>query len=135
MTVKIIVDPCWLPHEVEGIKQYVEKVKENRPLYCYLHIQIMTILSAARLFQMQKSLQVPTLITRVLRQGAIIEEIKAFDDEYYITRNYKIIYPEVDLPISGEETSIKLGETKLIFFQATGHNDDGIFTLIEPLAI
>ena len=65
----------------------------------------------------------------------IIEEIKTFDDDYYISRNYDIIYPEVDHIIDGDGTSIKIGQTKLTFFQAQGHNDDGLFMIIEPIGV
>ena len=132
----IAVDPCWLPHEVEEIKQYVEKVRGNRPLYLLFTHSDYDHIIGCKAFPNAKVIASANFDNKSLEaKEAIIEEIKAFDDEYYITRNYKIIYPKVDLPISGEEISIKLGETKLIFFQATGHNDDGIFTLIEPLGI
>jgi len=71
----------------------------------------------------------------ILQKEKIIEEIKTFDDDYYISRNYEIIYPEVDHIIDGDGTSIKIGQTKLTFFQAQGHNNDGLFMIIEPIGV
>ena len=68
-------------------------------------------------------------------KNRLFEEIKTFDDDYYISRNYEIIYPEVDHIIDGDGTSIKIGQTKLTFFQAQGHNDDGLFMIIEPIGV
>ena len=132
----IVVDPCWLPNEVEEIKRYVESIRENRPLYLlFTHSDYDHIIGykafpeatviASHLFHKKNSKE----------KELIIEQIKEFDDEYYLTRGYEIVYPEVDIPIEGEETTIKIGETKLTFFQAPGHNDDGLFTIIEPAGI
>lgn len=130
----IIVDPCWLPHEVEEMKQYVEKVKGNRPLYLLFTHSDYDHIIGYQAFPDAKVIASANFHNKNIEaKEAIIEEIKEFDDGYYITRNYNIVYPEVDFPIDGEETSLSLGKTKLTFFQAPGHNDDGIFTLIEPL--
>ncbi|WP_428909008.1 MBL fold metallo-hydrolase [Niallia sp. Krafla_26] len=132
----IVVDPCWLPHEVEEIKQYVETVKENRPLYLlFTHSDYDHIIGYGA-FPEAKVIASASFANKKLEEKeAIVEEIKAFDDEYYITRNYNIVYPKVDLPIKSEEESLLLGNTTLTFFQAPGHNDDGMFTLIQPLGI
>lgn len=132
----IVVDPCWLPHEVEEIKQYVEKVKGNRPLYLLFTHSDYDHIIGYQAFPNAKVIASASFDHKdVEAKDAIIEEIKAFDDEYYITRDYQIVYPKVDLSVEGEETSVNMGETKLTFFQAKGHNDDGIFTFIEPLGI
>ena len=133
----IIVDPCWLPHEVEEIKQYVEQFQVNRSLYLlFTHSDYDHIIGYQAFPEAKVITSASFANKKVEEKEAIIEEIKAFDDEYYITRNYKIVYPKVDLPIADEETSLSLGkQTKLTFFQAPGHNDDGIFTIIEPFGI
>ncbi|XKG66890.1 MBL fold metallo-hydrolase [Mesobacillus maritimus] len=69
------------------------------------------------------------------KKERIVEEIKSFDDEYYVSRDYPISFPEVDFPIKGDEHCMQIGQTTLTFFQAAGHNDDGLFTIIEPFGI
>ena len=132
----IVVDPNWLPHEIEEIQRYVDGVKEDRAIYLLFTHSDFDHIIGYRAF--------PEAI--VIASGAfnrkstcekekIIEEIKTFDDDYYISRNYEIIYPEVDHIIDGDGTSIKIGQTKLTFFQAQGHNDDGLFMIIEPIGV
>ncbi|MFZ0444427.1 MAG: MBL fold metallo-hydrolase [Bacillus sp. (in: firmicutes)] len=132
----IVVDPNWLPHEIEAIQRYVDGVKEDRPIYLLFTHSDYDHIIGYRAF--------PEAI--VIASGAfnrkstsekekIIEEIKTFDDDYYISRNYDIIYPEVDHIIDGDGRSIKIGQTKLTFFQAQGHNDDGLFMIIEPIGV
>lgn len=132
----IVVDPNWLPYEIEEIQRYVDGVKGDRLIYLLFTHSDFDHIIGYRAF--------PDAI--VIASGAfhrkstsdkeqIIEEIKTFDDDYYISRNYEIIYPKVDHIIDGDGTSIKIGKTKLTFFQAQGHNDDGLFTIIEPMGL
>jgi hydroxyacylglutathione hydrolase len=132
----LVVDPCWLPHEVEEIRRYVDSVRGDRLLYLlfthsdYDHIIGYgafrdAVVIASGSFQKKSSQE----------KEAIIEEIKAFDDEYYITRNYEVLYPNVDIAVREDEISIDIGQTRLTFFQAPGHNDDGLFTIIEEAGV
>ena len=132
----IVVDPNWLPYEIEEIRKYVDSIKENRPLYLlfthsdYDHIigygafKEATIIASGSFARKESS-----------DKEKIIEEINTFDDDYYISRNYEIEYPKVDIVVDGNGTSIDIGKTKLTFFQAQGHNDDGLYTMIEPIGV
>jgi hydroxyacylglutathione hydrolase len=132
----LVVDPCWLPHEVEEISRYVEANRQNRPLYLLFTHSDYDHIIGCRSFPEATIIASEAFRTKSDHAKAdIVEQIKAFDDEYYVTRSYEIVYPEVDLSIAGEETSLEIGQTKLTFFQAPGHNDDGIFTIIEPLGV
>lgn len=132
----IVVDPCWLPHEVEEIKRYVEEVKGSRPLYLLFTHSDYDHIIGYRAFPEAKVIASYAFDKKAPEDKAdIIEQIKAFDDGYYVTRNYDIVYPEVDHSIEGEEVRLSIGHTTLTFFQAPGHNDDGILTVIEPLGI
>ncbi|MBM4763023.1 MBL fold metallo-hydrolase [Bacillus sp. B15-48] len=132
----IVVDPCWLPHEVEEIKQYVNEVKGSRPLYLLFTHSDFDHIIGYQAFPEAKVIASDAFDKKAFKDKEdIIEQIKAFDDEYYVTRNDEIVYPEVDHAIAGEETSFSIGKTKLTFYQAPGHNDDGIMTVVEPLGI
>lgn len=132
----IISDPCWLPHEVEEIRRYVEEIRGQRPLYLVLthsdfdHILGVgafpeaTIVAAAALASKEEG-----------ERRRILEQIHAFDDDYYVSRPYPVSYPQVEISISAEGQRLALGGTTLTFYQAPGHNDDGIFTLIEPAGV
>ncbi|MBY0098168.1 MBL fold metallo-hydrolase [Mesobacillus maritimus] len=132
----IVVDPCWLPHEIIEIKQYVEDVRQNRPLFLlFTHSDFDHIIGYGAFPEVKVIASQAFADKPSQEKERIIEEIKSFDDDYYITRDYRISYPEVDFPILDNEQSMQIGQTKLTFFQASGHNDDGLFTIIEPLGI
>ncbi|MGM0903475.1 MAG: MBL fold metallo-hydrolase [Bacillota bacterium] len=132
----IVVDPCWLPHEIDEIKRYVEGVRQNRPLYLlFTHSDFDHIIGYGAFPEAKVIASEAFACKPNQEKEQIVEEIKSFDDEYYVTRDYPISYPVVDFPIAGDEQSGQLGQTKLTFYQAPGHNDDGLFTIIEPFGI
>lgn len=132
----IIVDPGWLPHEIEEIRQYVEAIQEERPLYLlFTHSDYDHIIGYKAFPDAVVIASNAFAIKDEKEKDDILEQIRTFDDEYYVTRNYEIDYPEVDKKIAGEEVVIQIGKTSLTFFQASGHNDDGIFTMIEPIGV
>ncbi|WP_121610837.1 MBL fold metallo-hydrolase [Mesobacillus foraminis] len=132
----IVVDPCWLPHEVEEIRQYSDSIKGERPLYLLFTHSDYDHIIGYQAFPEAKVIASQAFADKSgEKKEDIIEQIKAFDDEYYVTRSYEIVYPEVDIPIEGDGKSFSVGGTTLTFFQAPGHNADGLFTIIEPLGI
>lgn len=130
----LLVDPNWLPLEVAFIRQHLEQQSKGQPLYLlfthsdYDHIigwqafpEAQVIASAAFVHNSSKT--------------KIIEQINNFDDEYYIRRTYPIAYPKVDLIIAEAEQQLDIGDFRLSFYQAPGHNADGLFTFLAPLGI
>lgn len=132
----LIVDPSWLPNEIEEIVMYVDSIRGNLPLYLlfthsdYDHIIGYNAFPEAKVIASQQF----TSKSRKEKED-IIEQIKAFDDDYYISRPYKITYPNVDISIKDDECILEIGGTRCVFFQAPGHNNDGIFTIIEPIGV
>lgn len=132
----VIADPCWLPNEVEQIRHYVENNRGNRPLYLLFTHSDFDHLIGYKAFPDAIVIASEALHNKSHREKEdIVEQMKEFDDQYYITRNYEIQYPVVDQPIAGEETILRIGGTTLTFFQAPGHTNDGLFTVIEPSGV
>lgn len=130
----IVVDPTWLPDEVQEIRDYVDRVRGERPLYLlFTHSDWDHILGYGAF---QDALVIASKnFVETTEKERIIEQIKCFDDEYYVDRNYPITYPNVDIVIEHEGQVLEIGEMILTFYQADGHTNDGIFTVIEPLGI
>jgi len=132
----LVADPCWLPHEVEEIQQYVEKKRTNRPLYLLFTHSDYDHIIGYKAFPDAIVIASEVLSNKSnAEKENIVEKIIEFDDEYYITRNYEVQYPKVNIPIVEEKMVLTIGQTKLTFFQAPGHTNDGIFTIIEPLGV
>jgi hydroxyacylglutathione hydrolase len=126
----LLVDPNWLPGEVEAIRHFVENEAAGRPVYLlfthsdYDHIIGYGAFPQAKVIASEAFRQNP-------EKEKIIEQIRTWDDENYIARPYLIRYPGVDLAVSSDGQSFAVGNTKLTFYLAPGHNADGIFTLVE----
>ncbi len=130
----LVVDPNWLPLEIDAIADDIEDLFPKRPLYLlfthsdYDHIigygafPGAGVIAAAAFSQRNDTAE-------------ILAQIRDFDDEYYINRHYPISYPKVDHLITADESAIQIGDTRLIFWQAPGHTNDGLMTLVEPLGV
>lgn len=130
----LVADPTWLPAEVAAIHQYVEALRGTRPVYLlfthsdYDHILGYGAFPDARVIASAAFVNNPD-------PEAQIRAIHKFDQEYYVRRPYEMVYPKVDIVIGPDMEFITIGDTRLSFRQAPGHNADGLFTLLEPLGI
>jgi hydroxyacylglutathione hydrolase len=130
----MVVDPNWLPQEVEAIRYYVEQIRKDRPLYLIFthsdwdHIIGYSAFPNATIIASES-------FANCVEKEAIIQQIKDFDDRYYIYRDYEITFPRVDIVIKQDGQLVTVGGTQLTFYLAPGHTSDGIFTIVEPLGI
>ncbi len=130
----LVVDPNWLPQEVEEIKKFVETNRKNQPIYLlFTHSDYDHIIGYGAF--PEAIVIVSEAFENNPEKDKSLQGILKFDDEYYITRNYKIEYPKGDVIIKKDGQQLQIGKTTLTFYLAPGHNPDGIFTIIEPLNI
>lgn len=134
----IIVDPTWLPSEIEKIKQYVYNIKGNRLLYLlfthsdYDHVlgygafPDAVVIGSEELLKFSKT---PDKVQHVL------DEIEKFDHQYYLDRSYTVSFPVLDITISKDGETLQIGETKLTFYIAKGHTEDGLMMVIDSLGV
>lgn len=130
----ILVDPNWLPDEIEEIATYVNSIIENKSLYIiYTHSDFDHIIASGAF----------TNATVVASQAfhlnpqkeKSIEAIQKFDEEYYISRNYKPVYPTVDIIIEEDGQKVRIGNSDVTFYLAPGHTADGLFIIVESLGV
>lgn len=130
----VIIDPNWLPNEVEYLKSFVQNSYPSHNQYLifthsdYDHIigygafpNATTIASSALQHNQHKE--------------TILKQIRDFDNTWYIERAYPIIYPKIKYPIEKDDTTIVIDGIRLDFYLAPGHNADAIFILIPSLGI
>ena len=130
----LLVDPNWLPQEIEQIRAKVNQVQGNRTLYLLFTHSDYDHIIAWKAFPEAKTIASKAFVENP-KKDKCLEEIIEFDEMYYIQRNYPIAYPEVDIVIEHDGQSIQLGASQLTFYLAPGHNADGIYTIIEPAGI
>lgn len=130
----LLVDPTWLPQEVEEIRSHVERIRKGRPLYLLFthgdfdHIIGYGAFPDAHVIGSEKMQHHPK---KDYKLGLIAD----FDREYYIDRSYPITFPTIDHIISRNGQQLMIGETTLTFYLAPGHTPDGLFTVIEPAGV
>ncbi|KPL60301.1 MBL fold metallo-hydrolase [Rossellomorea vietnamensis] len=130
----IMTDPNWLPHEVQAIREYVDRELGTRQLYIiYTHSDFDHIIGSGA-FPEAKVIASEELKHHE-HKGEIMQKVREFDQRYYIKRDYDPHFPSVDFAITGDGEKLELGHLTLTFYKAPGHTHDGLFTVIEPLGI
>ncbi len=124
----LVVDPNWLPDEVAFIRRYVDGIRGERPLYLlFTHSDYDHIIGYGA-FLDAKTIASEAFATQT-DQDAAIAQVKKWDEEYYIERDYPVVYPTVDVVARQPGQVLTIGGTHLTFYLAPGHNSDGLFTL------
>ncbi len=127
----ILVDPTWLPGEVNAIRHYTEDRLDGNDLHLvfthsdYDHILGYGAFPGAKTIASQAFVESP-------QKEEQLRIIREFDEKYYLNRPHPVTYPFIDFIIDKDEEFLIAGETRLTFWLAPGHNPDGILTLIEP---
>lgn len=130
----LVVDPNWLPNEIEEIQNHIARVLGERELYLlfthgdYDHIIGYKAFPDAKVIG-SKGLQDDPNKQEKLRQ------INQFDNDFYIKRPYPIQYPVVNIVIEEDGQQLVIGDTTITFYLSPGHTNDGLFTIIEPLGV
>ncbi len=130
----LLVDPNWLPIEIEAIREQVDQRLEGRAFYLLFTHSDYDHIIGWQAFPEAKVICSAAFEQNTTRES-ILQQIKDFDDENYIKRTYPIRYPKGDIIIADDPQYLQVGNTRLCFHQAPGHNADGLFTLVEPLGI
>ena len=134
----LVVDPNWLPIEIAQIRFHTEGVAAatGKPVWLlFTHSDYDHIIGYHAFSDIAEGVIASRAFVENLEWVAVLEQIKQFDDEYYITRPYLIDYPSVSYVIETEGQVLEIGNTKLTFFNAEGHNPDGIFTVVNNVMI
>lgn len=132
----IVVDPAWLPAEIEKIRNDVENILNGRKLYLLFTHSDFDHIIGYKAFPGAKVIASSGFAgSTEAKKQIILAKLKAFDDENYLSRPYEPSFPHVDLVVGEDGDSMALNDLQLTFYNAPGHNDDGLFTIIEPLGI
>ena len=128
----ILIDPNWLPIEIEFIDSYIRLKAKNKKLYLFFtHSDYDHIIGYGN-FKEMETIASQNFVDQA-KKNEIIEQIESFDDQYYIKRDYPIQYPEINIRVKQQKETITLSEIDYQFHQAPGHNSDGLI-LHDPSA-
>ncbi|MBD0383815.1 MBL fold metallo-hydrolase [Paenibacillus sedimenti] len=130
----LIVDPNWLPGEIERIVNYVNEIKGDRPLYLLFTHGDFDHIIGYKAFPGAITIGSKGLSEHPQKERKL-SLIRNFDAEHYIQRGYPVQFPDLDVMVSEDAQQLKVGETALTFYLAPGHTEDGLFTVVEPMGV
>lgn len=130
----LIADPNWLPHEIEEIRQHVESVRGERPVYMLFTHGDFDHIIGYRAFPGAVTIGSVGLQNHPDKEKKL-SLITSFDDGHYIDRGYPVEFPHVDIAAAENGQVFQLGETRLTFYLAPGHTADGLMTVVEPQGV
>lgn len=126
----LLVDPGWLPGEIDEIRHCVGSRRGKPVFLAFTHSDYDHILGY-RAFPGARA-----IASRALAEHPdperIIAQIRDFDEGYYIVRDYPLEYPRIDHPVGDDGETLRVGGTTLRFDPAPGHTADGLFIRVEP---
>lgn len=123
----LIVDPNWLPQEVEFLFGRAQTLAAGRKCYLlFTHSDYDHIIGYGR-FKEFTTIASKNFTTHPT-PNEVLDQIRDFDDQYYLRRNYPVEYPEINIVIEQDGQTLQLGGDDYEFYQARGHNRDGLLT-------
>ncbi|MDA3130242.1 MBL fold metallo-hydrolase [Aliibacillus thermotolerans] len=129
-----IVDPAWLPEEVEAIQSFVKEVDKGQKKYLFFTHSDFDHILAYHAFPEAVTIASRGFVSRSKEhREETVKEIQEFDDYYYIERPYVIEYPKIEIIIDFDGQTIHVGETSFSFYLAPGHTADGAFVTVNEL--
>ena len=130
----LIVDPTYLPHEIQEIQEYVEKRKQNKKVYLFITHGDFDHIVGYSAFPDAICIGSIDLKNHPQKEKKI-EIANQFDRDFFIERNIPFSFPELDIVIYEDGHQVKEGNTTLTFYTSPGHTKDGLFAVIEELGI
>jgi hydroxyacylglutathione hydrolase len=130
----IVVDPTWLPNEINEIRKYVDEIRKERPIYLYFTHGDFDHVIGYHAFPDATTIGSINLHNHPEKEIKV-GKIKQFYLDHYIQHNEPIRFPEIDLIISEDGQTIKIGNTTFTFYLSPGHTKDGLFLYIDQLDI
>jgi len=130
----LVVDPNWLPSEIQEIKEHVDAVQGDKACYLLFTHGDYDHIIGYKAFPDAKTIGSAGLQHHPKREHKL-KLIRDFDATYYVTRGYPVEFPELDIVIEEDGQQITIGATTLTFYLAPGHTEDGLFTVIESAGV
>ncbi|MFZ1703872.1 MAG: MBL fold metallo-hydrolase [Saprospiraceae bacterium] len=121
----VIIDPNWLPNEVQFIRDFVDGKYKNVPKnLLFTHSDYDHIIGYGA-FPEATTIAEINFVNNPMKKN-IVQQILDFDDQYYIQRPYKIEYPRIDKIITKNKTTLESNGEEAIFYPVAGHVNNGL---------
>ncbi len=132
--VVLIVDPAWLPDEVLQIRDYVEYIRGDRAVFLIFTHSDYDHIIGYRAFKPDKVFMSEAMADNPNKE-AIVEQMREFDQKYYIKRPYPLEYPEADFKVYRDGVQYRHNGTKFSFYLTPGHTADSMMLVVWQLGL
>lgn len=123
----LLIDPNWLPIEIEYIQKVVEEKGRGKEQYLlFTHSDYDHVLGY-NAFPHFTTIASKAFVEKKDKEQ-VLRDIRKFDEEYYIERTYPIAYPIIDKVIDDPVAKLSLQGDQYELYQAKGHTNDGLLT-------
>lgn len=119
----LIVDPAYLPNEIQEIQTHVQSISGNKDCYLLFTHGDYDHIIGYNAFPEAKTTGSLGLKNYPKRQNEL-DLIQDFDVTYYTSRDYEVKFPEIDIVIENESQTVNIGSTTLTFYRAPGHTEE-----------
>ncbi|ARU60147.1 hydrolase glyoxylase [Tumebacillus avium] len=130
----LVVDPACLPHEIREIQSHVASIRGNKDLYVLFTHGDFDHIIGFNAFPDAKTIGSWEMLHHPKKEHKL-KLIREFDATYYLTRDYEIEFPRLDLVIEKDAEQLTIGTTTLTFYKAPGHTADSLYTVIDSLGV
>lgn len=129
-----LVDPNWFPIELDSIESFIDQLDfRGEKNLLFTHSDYDHIIGYDK-FKSYRTIASQNFVDNNDKQR-VLDQIIALDDDNYVKRDHEVIYPKISQAISADKEEHKFGSDNYTFYQARGHNKDGLITYNESKGI
>lgn len=131
----LVIDPAYLPEEVEEIALFAERQRKGKQLLLvFTHSDFDHIVGYGA-FKPDKVFASEAFVQRTDKE-AVLQEAILQDQRLYIQRPYELKYPDpVDFPVFRDGAQYRNGQTKMTFYITPGHTVDSMMIIVWQLGL
>lgn len=120
----LLVDPNWLPYEIDFIRNFVDQTYPNHNRFLYFTHADFDHIIGYKAFPEAVTIGDFRMANHSNKKN-YLKQILDFDNEFYIKRNYPIEFPDIQIQIDKNEFVSHDFDTGIMFFLTPGHVDNG----------
>jgi hydroxyacylglutathione hydrolase len=129
----LLIDPTWLPSEIDAIKSFIQERYPNKALWIFIthfdydHVWGVPAFRDAHIIA-------PSLVGMEDLGVKCLQQWQKWDEDHYIKRAYPPILPIHEFFLFNNPTLL-WGDNILSFYHSPGHTADSYCCIIEPEGI
>ncbi|MFN0035559.1 MAG: MBL fold metallo-hydrolase [Saprospiraceae bacterium] len=130
----LVVDPALMPKEVKRIREEVDEIRGERPVFLIFTHSDFDHIIGYKAFEAEKVFMSKAMAENP-RKEEMLEQALDFDEKFYIKRPYPVVYPEGNFLVYRDGVQFRHGQTKMTFYLTPGHTEDSMMVVVWQLGL